>query len=61
MLDQPAPTVPNRVWMGGSTYLSQQDGCWYYLDVWLNRCSRQVGGGDMRATMPENLVSGASR
>ena len=39
--------------------MPKQDGG--YLAFWLDRCSRQVGGGDVRATIPENLVSGAFR
>ncbi|MBW3127755.1 IS3 family transposase [Hymenobacter profundi] len=61
MLGQPAPTAPNRVWVGDITYLPQQGGSWLYLVVWLDRCSRKIVGWDVRETMPEDLVSEALR
>ncbi len=61
LLGQPAPTAPNRVWVGDSTYLPRQGGGWLYLAVWLDRCSRKVVGWDVRETMPEDLVSEALR
>ncbi|WP_165768323.1 IS3 family transposase [Hymenobacter amundsenii] len=62
LLDQPAPTAPNRVWVGrGFTYLPRQGGGWLYLTVWLDRCSRKIVGWDVRETMPEDLVSEALR
>ena len=66
LLGQPAPTAPNRVWVGDITYLPyrvrpRQGGGWLYLAVWLDRCSRKVVGWDVRATTPENLVSEALR
>ena len=61
LLGQPAPTAPNRVWVGDITYLPRQGGGWLYLAVWLDRCSRKVVGWDVRDTMPEDLVSEALR
>ncbi len=66
LLGQPAPTAPNRVWVGRTrqgdiTYLPRQGGGWLYLAVWLDRCSRKVVGWDVRETMPEDLVSEALR
>ena len=61
LLGQPAPTVPNRVWVGDITYLPRQGGGWLYLAVWLDRCSRKIVGWDVRETMPEDLVSEALR
>ncbi len=61
LLGQPAPTAPNRVWVGDITYLPRQGGGWLYLAVWLDRCSRKVVGWDVRETMPEELVSEALR
>ncbi|UOQ64836.1 IS3 family transposase [Hymenobacter volaticus] len=61
LLGQPAPTAPNRVWVGDITYLPRQGGGWLYLATWLDRCSRKVVGWDVRETMPEGLVSEALR
>lgn len=61
LLGQPAPTVPNRVWVGDITYLPRQGGGSLYLAVWLDRCSRKIVGWDVRDTMPEALVSEALR
>ena len=61
LLGQAAPTAPNQVWVGDSTYLPQQDGGWLYLATWFDRYSRKVVGWDVRETMPEYLVSEALR
>jgi transposase InsO family protein len=61
LLGQPAPTAPNRVWVGDITSLPRQGGGWLYLAVWLDRCSRKVVVWDVRETMPEDLVSEALR
>ena len=61
LLGQPAPTAPNRVWVGDITYLPRQGSGWLYLAVWLDRCSRKIVGWDVRDTMPEDLVSEALR
>jgi len=61
LLDQPAPTAPNQVWVGDITYLPKQGGGWLYLATWLDRYSRKVVGWDVRESMPEDLVSEALR
>ena len=66
LLGQPAPTAPNRVWVGRTrqgdiTYLPRQGGGWLYRAVWLDRCARKIVGWDVRDTMPEDLVSEALR
>ena len=65
LFGQPAPTAPNRVWVGRTrqgdiTYLTRQGG-WLDLAVWLDYCSRKIVGWDVRNTMPEDLVSEALR
>lgn len=56
LLNQPAPTAPNQVWVGDITYLPRQGGGWFYLAAWLDRYSRRVVGWDVRTTMPADLV-----
>ncbi|TGE23860.1 IS3 family transposase [Hymenobacter aquaticus] len=45
--------------MGDSTCLPEQGGGWLYLASWQDACSRKIVGWDLRATMPEDLVSEA--
>jgi putative transposase len=47
--------------VGDITYLPQQGGGWLYLATWLDRYSRKIVGWDVRASMPEDLVSEALR
>jgi transposase InsO family protein len=61
LLDRPAPTAPDQVWVGDITYLPRQGGGWFYLAVWLDRYSRRVVGWDVRPTMPADLVCEALR
>jgi transposase InsO family protein len=61
LLGQPAPSAPNQVWVGDSTYLPKQGGGWLYLATWLDRYSRKVVGWNVRDSMPEALVSEALR
>ena len=66
LLGQPAPTAPDRVWVGRTrqgdiTYLPRQGDGGLYLAVWLDRCSRKIVGWDVRETMSEALVSEALR
>lgn len=61
LLGQPAPTAADQVWVGDITYLPRQSGGWFYLAVWLDRCTRRVVGWHVRTTMPAELVSEALR
>lgn len=61
LLGQRAPTAPDQVWVGDITYLPRQGGGWFYLAVWLDRCTRRVVGWHVLATMPAELVSEALR
>lgn len=53
LLGQPAPTAPNRVWVGDITYSPRQGGGWLYLAVWPDRCSRKIVGWDVRDICPK--------
>ena len=61
LLDQPAPTRPNQVWVSDSTYLPLASGAWAYLCAFQDSFTRQVVGWQVRETMPEELVTSALR
>ena len=54
LLGQPAPTAPDRVWVGDTTYLPLVGG--RYLATWRDACSRRVVGWHLAAQMPTELV-----
>jgi len=56
LLNQPAPTAPNQVWVGDITYLPLIGGCWCYLATWRDTCSRRVVGWHLDQQMPTELV-----
>ena len=56
LLDQPAPTAPNQVWVGDITYLPLVGGRWCYLATWRDTCSRRVVGWHLDQQMPTELV-----
>ena len=56
LLGQPAPTAPDRVWVGDITYLPLLGGRWCYLAIWRDTCSRRVVGWHLAAQMPTELV-----
>ena len=56
LLGQPAPTAPDRVWVGDITYLPLAGGRWCYLATWRDACSRRVVGWHLAAQMPTELV-----
>ena len=56
LLGRPAPTAPDRVWVGYITYLPLVGGRWCYLATWRDACSRWVVGWHLAAQMPTELV-----
>lgn len=59
LLDQPAPTQANRVWVSDITYLPLASGAWAYLCAFQDAASKHVVGWHVMATMPEELVTTA--
>jgi len=56
LLGQPAPTAPDQVWVGDSTYLPLVGGRWCYRATWRATCSRRVVGWQLAAQMPTELA-----
>jgi putative transposase len=59
LLDQPKPTLTNRVWVSDITYLPLANGDWAYLCAFQDMASKQVVRWQVGATMPEELVTRA--
>ena len=59
LLDQPRPTQANRVWVSDSTYLPLANGTWAYICAFQGGCTKHVVGWQVRANMPEALVTSA--
>jgi len=59
LLDQPRPTQANRVWVSDITYLPLASGQWVYCCAFQDVCTKQVVGWQVRADMPEALVTSA--
>ena len=59
LLDQPRPTQANRVWVSDITYLPLANGNWVYCYALQDVCSKQVVGWQVRADMPESLLTSA--
>lgn len=59
LLDQPKPTQANRVWVSDITYLPLANGNWVYCCAFQDVCTKQVVGWQVRADMPEALVTSA--
>lgn len=59
LLDQPKPTQANRVWVSDITYLPLASGNWVYCCAFQDVCTKQVVGWQVRADMPEALVTSA--
>jgi putative transposase len=59
LLNQPRPAHANRVWVSDITYLPLANGNWVYCCAFQDVCSKQVVGWQVRADMPEALVTTA--
>jgi transposase InsO family protein len=59
LLDQLKPTQANRVWVSDITYLPLANGNWVYCCAFQDVCTKQVVGWQVRADMPEALVTTA--
>ena len=59
LLDRPKPTQANRVWVSDITYLPLASGQWVYCCAFQDVCTKQVVGWQVRADMPEALVTTA--
>ena len=59
LLYQPRPIQANRVWVSYITYLPLANGNWAYLCAFQNGCAKHVVSWQVRADMPEALVTGA--
>ena len=59
LLNQPRPTQANQVWVSDVTYLPLANGTWAYLCAFQDVCTKHVVGWQVRADMPEALVTSA--
>ena len=59
LLDQPKPTQANRVWVSDITCLPLASGAWAYLCAFQDVYTKLVVGWQVRADMPEALVTSA--
>ncbi|RYY21314.1 MAG: hypothetical protein EOO36_01095 [Cytophagaceae bacterium] len=57
LLDQPKPTQANRGWVSDITYLPLANGDWVYCGAFQAVCTKQVVGWQVRADMPQALVT----
>ena len=55
VLDRPAPTAADQVWVGDITYLPLQNGNWAYLAAFQDVYSKRVVGWQVLGSMPEEL------
>ena len=59
LLDQPKPSQANQVWASDITYLPLASGAWAYLCAFQDGGTKHAVGWQVRADMPEALVSSA--
>jgi transposase InsO family protein len=61
LLNAPAPTKINELWVGDITYVPLRGGSFCYLAVLMDRYSRYLVGWSLDESMTENLVLAALR
>jgi len=61
LLNQPAPTAADQVWVGDITCLPLRNGCWAYLATFQDVYTKRVVDWQVLGTMPEELVVSALR
>ena len=59
LLGQPRPTQANQVWVSDITYLPLANGNWVHCRAFQDVCTKQVVGWQVRADVPEALVTTA--
>lgn len=58
---EPAPTMPNQIWVGDITYIPLSGSRWAYLAVWMDLFSRKIVGWQLETHMKEELIVKALR
>ena len=61
LLDRPAPTAVNCVWVGDITYVGLKENGFLYLAMLMDLYSRRIVGWDLQSHMREPLVLAALR
>jgi transposase InsO family protein len=61
VLDRPAPTAADQVWVGDITYLPLQNGAWAFLAAFQDVYTKRVVGWQVLGRLPEELVVSALR
>ncbi|MDF7815373.1 IS3 family transposase [Hymenobacter sp. YC55] len=59
VLNRPAPTAADQVWVSDITYLPLQNGSWAYLAAFQDVYTKRVVGWQVLGSMPEQLVTTA--
>jgi putative transposase len=56
LLNQPAPTAPNQVWVSDITYMPLKGGQWCYLAAWQDKFTKEIVGWQLADNMREEIV-----
>lgn len=56
LLELPAASSPNAIWVGDITYIPLVNGQWAYLSEWMDLFSRMIVGWRLKEHMKEELV-----